>query len=389
MRFNLIFCAIVVLVCVGCSTKHSGDSSLLPLQTIICDIDNASVVKTLSSICDSVSLIPLDSSGTEPMGIVDKVICDSTYIYMMCGNKLFVYDKQGHYFSSINAIGHANNEYVELGDFCITDSSIIIADTQNKKLLVFSRRGTFQRTIPLKQFPERIAMVNNSVLAISCSGIEGYRLIILDIERQKIIGKHFDYNKKYSYSIPQTFTESLGTLLYRQPLSNIYYSILDDGSIREKYDLNFGDYNLKESDLGVINWEGCDILLDTKGNADIINFSESVSLYQIEFSCNRIAEDAQFIMLINKKTQKSYLMSSNDYTDDLTYYDFRILPDFSYHYDGCFLGIIYPASWKDGIDEEKSIKTESIEQKKIYDYIDSLSYEQNPIVCLYHIKKSL
>lgn len=356
---------------------------------MICNIDSSLLIENLSGICDSVSFIQLETDSNSIVGVVDKIVVDSTNIYILSNNNLYIYNKQGKLDFKISRKGHAKNEYVEINDFCISQASIFIADTQAKKILIFSKYGIYDRTIATSVFPEFIESISDSLLAISCSGLEGYRLTMLDTRDGHTKQGYFQYDKHFSSPIPQTFVRTdKNQILYKQPFSNVYYRIMNDGSIKEIYRVNFGEYTFQESDIGEIDFGGCKIPYDTKGNAGILRFNESAAFSQIEFTCERLAKDAQFIVLISKISNKSYLINSDSYKDDLAFYNYRILPDFSYLFNGCFWGIIYPASWKDGINEISN--GEKWQQHgSILDYVNSVSDEQNPIICVYHIKKTI
>ncbi len=390
MKYSVLIISICVLVfeticSCGKQEKRIRDSS----RQLICNIDSSFLIENLSELCDSVSFIPLETHNNSIVGVIDKIVVDTTNIYILSNNNLYIYNKRGGLDFKISQKGHAKNEYMEINDFCISHGSIYIADTQAKKILVFSKSGTYDRTIATPTFPEFIESISDSLLAISCSGLEGYRLTMLDTRDGHTKQGYFQYDKRFSSPIPQTFVRTDNNqILYKQPFSNLYYRIMNDGNIEEMYRVNFGDYTFQESDIGEINFGGSKIPYDTKGNAGILRFNESTAFFQIEFTCERLAKDAQFIALISKKNNKSYLINSDNYKDDLAFYNFRILPDFSYLFNGCLWGIIYPASWKDDVNKLKTIEKYQ-QYGRILEYVNSISDEQNPIVCIYHIKKSL
>lgn len=379
----------VLAIVTSCSYNKQNNIIQSSSKQLICDIDSSLLIKNLSEMCDSVSFIQLETNNNSIVGNIDKIVVDSVNIYMLSNNNLFIYDKQGKLYSKISKMGHAKNEYIAINDFCISRASIFIADTQARKILVFSRSGAYERTIETTLFPEFIESISDSMLAISCSGLNGYRLTLLNTRNEQTEHGYFQYEKRFSSPIPQTFVRTVGNqVLYKQPLSNLYYRILNDGTIEEAFRVKFGDYTFQESDIGEINFGGCIIPYDTKGNAGILRFNESTTFSQIEFTCERLAEDAQFIMLISKLTNKSYLINSDSYKDDLAFYTSRILPDFSCLFNGCFWGCIYPTTWKDDINAMRTSE-KSPQYRRIFEYVNSISDEQNPIICIYHIKESL
>lgn len=389
MKIYLYLILLSVTITFTCCSFDNDNITTDSSREIICDISSANSTHKLSEICDSVTLIPLETSDKAFVGIINKIIVDSECMYFLSKNKIFIYNKHGKFLRTISSIGHALNEFVEINDFCISKSHIFVSDIQSKKILIFTKKGDYKKTIKTIQFPEYIASINDSTLAISCSGTEGYRIVILDTYNEKIKNGHFKYTKRFSSPIPQVFTYSAEKLLYKQPFSNKYYHICKDATIEEAYSIDFKKYTFQENDLGELDFGGCKIPYDTKGNADIIRFNETSLLYQIEFSCERLSKESQFIMLIDKNTNNRVLINSATFKDDITYYDHRILPDFSYQYEECFWGIIYPAAWKDCIKKVEISRKGNSTYKGIIKYLESISDEQNPIICVYHIKKSL
>lgn len=179
-------------------------------------------------------------------------------------------------------------------------------------------------------------------------------------------------------------------------IKNNNYSVITDASKQLHCNID-SSYHIKKLS------EVCDsvtfIPLETKNEAIlgaidkmIVDSTQvyilSSNYYQLEFVCERYAKDGQFIMLISKRNQRRYLINSNDYTDDLTFYNFRILPDFSCLHEQKYWGVIYPASWRECFNGTE-VQSPSAQYKKIREYISSISDEQNPIICVYHIKQSL
>lgn len=389
-KLSCIFSAAFAIAGVGFSScQNKEDMTRDVFKQIHFDLESSSQVKLLSEICDSVSLIQLETNDKSVIGIVDKLLVDSSNIYVLSSNQLFVYDVKGHYKFVISHLGHAINEYIEINDFCISEKRIFLADSQSKKILVFSKDGVYEKTIETTMFPEHIESLNNRKIAISASGAEGKRLTLLDVEDEDNLQSYFQNERRFSSPIPQVFIRSSDNqLYYKQPFSNVYFRILENGDIEEAYLLDFGKYNFKLSDLDVMNIGGCRILYDTKGNVNILRFNESSDMYEVEFECNRISEEGQFIMLANKDSERTFMINSDSYKDDLTYADYRIVPDFSLLYNDNFWGVIYPASWRQSFAEIKD-KPHSIQYENIAKIISKVSDEQNPIICVYHVKPTL
>lgn len=380
---NILLSFLVILI-LTCSCTQGIDKSTCN-KTIKCDIDGSYHINKLSQICDSVTVIPLKQNANALLGAIDKIQMDDNHICILSNNKCFIYDSDGYFKNSIDKKGHAKFEYVCIDDICLTSCNIIITDAQSKKILVFSKNGKPLEEVKVDFYPERIMAVNDSILAISCSGNQGSRLIVYNIKSREIMQEHFDYDDRFLVSIPQSFVKTPQGILYKQPYSNIYYNISLKGDITKAYCIDFGKYQFKTSDLKETDFFGNKILQDSKGNAQILRFLETEHYYCLEFVCTRLSEEGQFIILVNKTNNKCMLLDSDNYKDDILYCNYRILPDFSESYGEDFIGVIYPHLWKESIRKEG---TGIIKDKNYYKIESALHHNDDltPIVCIYHMK---
>lgn len=379
---RLIILLPILLVMFSCIKKGKNEVCKKSIQ---CNVDAARRIDKLSDICDSVTLIPLDLNSKALLGTIDKVQLDEENIYLLSNNKCFIYDFKGNFKTSIGQRGHAKFEFVCIDDISLASNKIILADAQARKIVVFSKRGEPLEEIKVDFFPEQIMAVNDTILSISCSGIRGKRLVLYDMLRGKVIRKYFEYEDRFALSISQSFVNSLQGVLYKQPYSNIYYSINSQGSIAKAYYVDFGKYQFCIEDLKKSFFLGNMVLQDTKGNARILNFLETKKFYCIEFQCSKLSSEGQFIILVDKRHgHKSILIDSETFKDDILHCNYRVLPDFSEMYENDFVGVIYPHLW-----EKSIIEANIYVVNKTYQKVSSIlqkNRDVNPIICIYHMK---
>lgn len=385
-RTKIIWFTLPAFLAFMYSCTKSADKSTCHV-TVKCDIDGSCRINRLSQVCDSVTAIPLQPNEKALLGVIDKIQMDDHHICILSNNKCFIYDSEGHFKNLIDKMGHAKFEYVYIDDICLTSGNIILADAQSKKILVFSQNGKPLEEIKVDFFPERIMAVNDSIVAVSCGGNQGSRLIVYHIKNRKVLQEHFEYDDRFLWPIPQTFVKSAQGVLYKQPYSNIYYSIAPQGNVAKAYCIDFGKYRFSAADLKETDLLGNKILQDSKGNAQILRLLETKHYFCVEFVCTRLSEDGQFIILVNKTTNKCLLLDSETYKDDLLHGNYRVLPDFSESYGESFVGVIDPQLWKESLKKEGTpIKDKNdLKLTSVLQHCDDLT----PIICVYHMKQEI
>lgn len=102
------------------------------------------IIGSLENVFDSLTAIKLETNDSCIIGRINQVVIvkDTIYIRDTWSSKsVFVFDMNGKYINSIGNIGSGPFEYVEPSDMYVTDSTIIIYDQWQHKLLTYNHRG--------------------------------------------------------------------------------------------------------------------------------------------------------------------------------------------------------------------------------------------------------
>lgn len=356
-------------------------------RVIDCNIDDAQRVTDLSTVFDDIDVVTLDSKHL--IGLVDKIQTDRSGIYLSSNNMLYAYNWNGEELFYLDRRGRALSDYLEIRDFSISEQYIAISDPESMKILLFNKSdGEYIRTIKLNLFPEEILFLNETMLAINCGGVDGYRLVRLDIDKCDVLDGFFRFEKLFSEPLPQVFSSINGTAMYRIPFYNDFYSISVGNKIEKAISFDFKNRNFNINDLKTINIMGSNMLMDRKGNANIVNIYAVNSTFAIRFKCQSISEDSHYLLFVDTLNQTKYLFDSMATDDDILFYDYVPLPFFYDSNEDGFISVLYPDFWISTfmyVDEDR--KNTSNYQKALSIY-EKVSKNDNPSILVYRLNNT-
>ena len=385
--FNGIFVICAALLAISCNNNNDEIIMQNAKRVIDCNMDDAQKITDLSTVFDDIDVVTLDSKHL--IGLVDNIHTDETGIYLSSNNILYAYNWNGEELFYLDRKGRALSDYLEIKEFSISKKYIAISDPEGMKILLFNKsNGEYDRSIKLDLYPEEISFLNETTLAVNCGGVDGSRLVRLDIEKGDVVDGYLHFDELFSEPLPQVFSSINGTSLYRIPFYNDFYSISDDKKLEKALSFDFKDKNFNVNDLKTINIMGANMLMDEKGNANIDNIYAVNSTFAVNFNCPSISEDSQYLMLIDSINHTKYLFDSETTNDDILFYDYVAMPYFYDSNDKGFIGILYPDFW---ISTFKSINEErknAANYQKALSIYETVSKNENPSILVYKLKKS-
>lgn len=385
---NTYFILLTILLLLSCGRSNQGLIMQNSKRIIDCNIDDAIKQTVLSSVCDSIRVVPLEDKHL--IGFIDIIHTDDSGIYLTSNDILYAFDWKGKERFCVDRRGRASFDYLDIEDFMVSEKYLVIVDSESKKVLLFDKSdGQFIKTVNLDFYPERIAFVDESTLIVSCGGVEGPMLVTFDIDNEVVIDRFLHFEKLFSAPMLQTFTSMEGNPLYKIPFYNDYYTVTKDNGLEKTLSFDFKEKNFNVKGLKNINYLGVNMLVDSKGSADIRNMYNANSMFAIRFKCLSISEDAQYLMLVDTLTNNKYLFDSESYKDDVLFYDHVILPLFYDCYQDFFVSVLYPDLWTETFNSLPEKSRMNTNYKKALDYYQIITETKNPSIVLYHFKDQL
>mgnify|MGYP003306450650 FL=1 len=120
---------------------------------------------SLSTLIDSLEYVPLQTPDDLPVDILLMVRMTNDNIYVLDRQqRLFRFDRQGHFQNLIGARGEGPTEYISAVDFEVdeTKEAVYIFDIYRKKVKAYRMSGAFWKDIPVPEGVESIALVDDS-----------------------------------------------------------------------------------------------------------------------------------------------------------------------------------------------------------------------------------
>ena len=383
--FNGILVISAALSALSCNKKNDSIIMQDAQRVIDCNLDDAKKVTNLSDVFESIDVIPLEEKHL--VGFVDKIHSDESGIYLANNNMLYAYNWNGQELFCLDRKGRALSDYLEIEDFTLSEKYIAISDPEGMKILLFDKRdGQYDKTIQVDFYPEEIAFLNETTLMVNCGGTDGFRLVTLDIEKGEVTDGYFNFDRIFTEPLLQAFSSVNGTPLYRIPFYSDFYSVSKERKLEKALSFDFQAKNFNANDLKTINIMGFNMLTDSKGNANITNMYAVNSTFAINFQCQSISEDSQYLLLVDTLNQTKYLFDSETTNDDILFYNHLALPLFyDCNKDG-FICLLYPHLWAstfDSIDEERK---NTANYRKAQSIFQTVSKTDNPSVLVYRLK---
>ena len=236
---SLIFCA-----CAENKTENDVDSMYIDINSAKGFISGEAIMDTTNS-----AIIPLESDKVTIGYIEDCKIRDNN-IYIVDGGRreLHVFEINGKYLGTLSHSGKAENEYIEISDFYVTESNIYILDNPSRKILLYNNKYGFVSAIKIHDYwANNLFVIDRNIFLVN----EGsdckygkYHIFKIN-ERGEMIDKYipFDYNPGLVCENP--FAAQGDTIWYCQRDKNTVYKITDNGC-DEYLRIDFGQHALPE-----------------------------------------------------------------------------------------------------------------------------------------------
>lgn len=153
MKNRLCACCILLSL-ISCSLKESKVIST-PLETILFDVDNVEKLVNASFLIDTLNyeIVPLETIQDCLIGEATNIWLrnDKIIVYDEKSKGVFVFNRDGTYYSRILAIGQGPGEYPPIiNDVVVTQSHICIFPPVAGKIFLYDFDGQFCNTIDLQ-----------------------------------------------------------------------------------------------------------------------------------------------------------------------------------------------------------------------------------------------
>ena len=119
-------------------------SEVIQLNVPNIKLSKQQILGSLESVFDSIIAVKLDTNDSCIVGNINQatILNDTIYIRDTYQSKsIFVFDITGRFINTIGKVGNGPFEYIEPSDMHVTDSTIIVYDQWQHKLLTYNHSG--------------------------------------------------------------------------------------------------------------------------------------------------------------------------------------------------------------------------------------------------------
>jgi len=254
MAIRYLTCLLIIAPLFFSCTSDQEQKSFVTdeCDTISIDFKNEKDLFKTSLFVDTVTLIDLVNQG-EQIGKIDYIRIHNDIIYAVSSNTLYAIDLKGNIISKISKGGKGPAEYIEISNllFDNKNNKIMIADIVSNKLLVYKPDLQFERINPDINVKDKIGFAENHYYMYfnnkTTLQLEGdYYNIGIYASNGKLIGNKLkidENNLWFTYSQKHNFYFFETGAYFIEPFDNMIY-LLDDGDLKPKYMVDFGEFNL-------------------------------------------------------------------------------------------------------------------------------------------------
>lgn len=256
MDKKAIFLFLLIYIGVSCNRKvEPNDSSLY--TSIQLPLAQKEQIISLSEITDSIVYVPLETNDQCLIGSIDKLLVTDDHNYIVVDKDIaasvFLFDSNGSFIRKIGNRGEAKNEYLTLEDVTYENDQIYIWDSAQKKVLVYSAKGSFIQHFRFDYTAHSLCCLGKDLFAFCCGYTPNQALytngcypstLIYDRAKNETTGKLF-----FDASIsPAAYTSVLNNLYQANlylPLNDTIYKITEGGNITRNYVLAYDEKYLQ------------------------------------------------------------------------------------------------------------------------------------------------
>lgn len=249
-QISIYTCIFFLLSLSACTQKNKHT---IEIQQIPIDIQKGSILK-LSAFCDSIEIIPLQTTSENFIGEINRIIYSSGkyYIHVTQGfsnGQIHIYDSCGNFASKIFRLGNGPGEYMDLEDFYLTpEKNIKIASFF--KIINYDSIGNFLNEKRINQPAKKMYPLSDGkyLLYNRDLSLHEYKLLTLLDENDNIINSFFkipsrDANKSDLNNDKNAFSKCNDTIYFNTPYCDTIYNIIKtQGS--PKYFIDYGNKKL-------------------------------------------------------------------------------------------------------------------------------------------------
>ena len=338
---------------------------------------------------DSIELIPLETSKDILIGQISNIYEVDSQLVVIDGTKsqrIFVFDKSGHFLRTIGTKGKAKDEYQSKHDIRLNDEKVQFTDWLNGSLYSYNLNGEVDFIHHFeKGHPENAVFVNDSVILCSFAGYYDFHPFRLEWHNtgDSVLHSALPYETSRPTTAPELLITKSGKIMCYYNLSGIVYEV---GADYIKASINTGLYQtdevsefMKQTDSETEREYMASMYSnDSEGITNYLHLTEMDSNWYVEFQ----KAGKAYISIVDKESNQAYTYVRSDIVDKKLYIPFIVTSSY-----GDYLLTYLDESNIEYLDDQTRQCLENVLSEKDQNVLKSYDFDSgNPLLCRIHIK---
>ena len=154
---------ILIFGCCCCCNQQQPKTSLITYN-IEKALDMENKIVWLDSICDSITIIPLETSEEILIGKFHRAYLHNDLLFILHDNKCSVFDLTGKYLRNIGKLGQGPGEYNSIESIFFNNEKIYINEFSGNRFFCYTLDGEFINKIQVSTNFENITFIDENVV---------------------------------------------------------------------------------------------------------------------------------------------------------------------------------------------------------------------------------
>ena len=378
--------SVFILLLVSCESEKTKTDIDIEHIVIVNEAEFNSK-RIASDIFSEIKLLPLETSDNFLIGDISKIVPVGNSIFLQ-DNKdksIVQFDRGGKFLKKIRRHGRGPGEYITLGDFTVTRSGkIIILDGEYNKLIFLDKDGTYLSQQDLPVHVDALECINDSIIVFNGTS-RGDRVILWDIQKEKVVASYIKYDIKYTAKIFKPLIKYREKIYFQRDKSSLIHNVTAE-RLEKKWYIDFGERNI-DLDKMIHLPQFYGIYVSPPNTAEIDEFSETDEYISLNFKCTELSE-YPYYLFYSKSTGRHIFINYNHYQDDMIFYKFP-LNTVTVTDSGEFVAWVMPVYWRENMALYNSVNMKGEELNRwnnVQQQMKKIDDFDNPILFFFTLK---
>ncbi|GLR17871.1 6-bladed beta-propeller [Portibacter lacus] len=234
---RIIFMILCFSVLINCNSTENLDS-----VDILIDLENIPKVKP-STIFPEVEFVPLETSEKSHIRRINQILIHDTYFFILdkSQNSIFTFDDNGDFRYEINNQGEGPGKYSSIEYFAIYNNNLEILDPRGK-LFIYDLEGNYKSSVNLDFISVHRFFHLDDNLIVFYSFVDDPLLKFYSLAEGRLLSEHLPNTahrvRLMGYIMNPFFMKNQKNYFINGTTGNIYQ--LNENSIKKTNNIDFG-----------------------------------------------------------------------------------------------------------------------------------------------------